>query len=174
MYTLVPMTRRPTFLLSAAVLLSLCSLASAQQVDAPSGWTFTQQGSNWIYKPAKPPAGATFLLTVAPPQALDGKNLEAWLKSHVESDAANRGTLEDKKVQNAMLGLRAIERSYRDSKRHHWLVTYLAFPLSENRVLYCYFETNLPESQAGEYIHAGGKICGETARNASKNSPLAK
>jgi len=126
------MTRRPTFLLSAAVLLSLCSLASAQQVDAPSGWTFTQQGSNWIYKPAKPPAGATFLLTVAPPQALDGKNLEAWLKSHVESDAANRGTLEDEKVQNAMLGLRAIERSYRDSKRHHWLVTYLAFPLSEN------------------------------------------
>jgi hypothetical protein len=126
----------------------------------------------WLYKLTTLSGMETLTLTVEPPQALDGKDLNDWLAVRIKKDSAKRGTVvSSENTQNKLLGIREVFRSYRDAKGHEWQISYLAFPLHERQALFCYIATNLPPSDAaGDYFEAAGKICGVIARNADKGS----
>lgn len=163
---------RKTFVLSILIF-SGCLYGArvfAQAVDPPTGWTMSQEDSGWTYRPADLPPGQSFSLRVEAPAALGSANLNTWFGERVKNDAARRGSVEeDGTIQTASLGMLALERSYHGADMHSWHMVYVAFPLTARRALFCYVASNLPESPAyHQYAHAGGKVCGQIAKNIDK------
>jgi hypothetical protein len=159
-------------LVLAALMFQARGVAFAQAVNAPPGWTSSQQGTDWIYKLTTLSGTETLTLTVQPPQALGGKDLNEWLAFNIKKDSARRGTVvSSQDTENKLLGIREVFRSYRDVSGLEWQVSYIAFPLHGHQALFCYIATNLPPSDtAGDYFGTAGKICGVIARNAEKRS----
>src|SRR5208282_5342443 len=165
---------RKTFVL-AILVLSGCLYGTrvcAQAVDPPAGWRRSQEGAGWTYRPSDLAPGQVFSLRVEAPAALGSQTINIWFGERVRTDAAQRGSVEeDGAIQDAPLGMLALERSYRGADKHSWHMVYVAFPLAERRALFCYFASNLPESPAyHQYVHAGGKVCGQIARNIDKST----
>lgn len=149
---------------------------SAQAVDPPAGWKMSQAGTGWSYRPADLPSGQSFTLHVDSPVALESADLNRFFAERVKFDGAQRGSLAlDGTIQSAPLGMLSLERLYHGADRQSWHLVYIAFPLTERRALFCYVASNLPESAAfHEYIHAGGKVCGQIAKNIDKSTVVDK
>jgi hypothetical protein len=145
---------------------------SAQAVDPPTGWKVSQEDAGWTYSPRDLPAGQLFSLRVDAPGALESASINTWFAERVSNDASKRGSVEQGgTIENAPLGMLTLERTYRTADKHSWHLVYVAFPLTERRALFCYLVSNLPESPAyHQYIHAGGKVCGQIAKNIDKSA----
>jgi hypothetical protein len=146
--------------------LSTALVLSAQSVQPPPGWKMSLDGTSRIYPPTDLPTTSSFRRTVESPSNLGGKDLEQWFTDRVQEEVARQGSLErSDPVQRGAFGVLGLERVFLKSKSAGDVV-YVAFPLKEHRVLFCYSASNVPESPSfHRYIHDAGKLCGQLARS---------
>jgi hypothetical protein len=153
------------------VLLGSVSLALAQSTSAPEGWTVSQNGANLVYAPTQVPAGGTFTLTIEPPAALGGQDLNAWMTPRIQTDMSRRGAPAKAVTPQQVQGgaLTAIQ-SYRDGSGKNWTMVYFAAPLSGGQAQFGYMQSNLPVSSAVAYFRTAGTIFGKSVA-AERTSP---
>jgi hypothetical protein len=168
--------KMPSWLATALIgsLLSTPAALAGQAVQPPSGWSLSQDRGKQIYRPNDLAVTDSFTLTIDSPAWLDAGDMQRWFLERVKSDSDQRGPFEETEhLQRAALGILSLERVYRKDTRV-WDVTYIAFPLADHRVLFCSTASNMRDPTAYvRYVHAGGRICGQTARSFDKpDSPV--
>ena len=136
---------------------------TAQPVPAPTGWTVSHSGANWIYTPSNLSSGQAFTLTIEPAQSLDGQDVNQWLTAHAKADATRRGTLTGPPT-TTQHGI--VQLGYRDTQGAQWIALYTATPQPSSII------TNLPVSSATDYVRTAGSIVGSLS--SSPSLPSAK
>jgi hypothetical protein len=143
----------------------------AQPVPAPSGWTATQGGANWIYTPANVPSGRALTVTIEPVGRLGGQDLDRWFIARAEADAARRGTLAGTiTTRHDASGARVAQASYRDGQGQQWVALYTATSRASDEVRFSSMVTNLPAQAAMDYARTAGTIMAHAAV-AGTNAP---
>lgn len=158
----------------------LCAMLSAplsltgQALEPPSGWSLSQENGKQIYRPNDLAPTDSFALTIDPPASLGDGDMQRWFLDRVKLDSAPRGAFEETEpLQRGAMGILSLERVYHKGTRA-WDVVYIAFPLIDHRALFCSTASNMRDPTTYRaYVHAGGKICGQTARSIDKlDSPV--
>ena len=146
--------------------LSTALVLSAQSVQPPPGWKMSLDGTNRIYQPTDLATTSSFRLTVESPSSLGGEDLQLWFTDRVQEEVARQGSLErSDPVQRGAFSVLGLERVVLKSESA-WDVVYVASPVKEHRVLFCYSASNVPESLSfHRYVHDAGKLCGQLARS---------
>ena len=144
----------------------------AQPVQAPSGWTATQGGANWVYAPAHVPPGRAFTVTIEPVAPLGGQDLDRWFTARVQADVARRGTLSGTITtrHDASSGARIAQAGYRDGQGQQWVALYTATSRESGEAQFSSMVTNVPPPAATEYARTAGTIMARAAV-AGANAP---
>src|SRR5581483_1175693 len=119
-----PIANAVRLTLALLLLLAVAPL-TAQPVPAPTGWTVSHAGTNWIYTPSGLPSGQTFTLTLEPTQSLGGQDIDVWLAAHARADATRRGTLNSPPT-TTQHGIARL--TFRDTHGAQWIALYTAVP----------------------------------------------
>jgi hypothetical protein len=140
-----------------------------QEVQPPAGWALSNDTDKQVYRPKGLAGTDSFALTIDRPASVSDGDMRKWFLDQVKSDAAKRGAFEETEpLRSGPLGILSLERVYKKGARV-WDVVYIAFPLADQRALFCSTAADMRDLTAyREYVHAAGKICGQTARSIDK------